>query len=108
MLKDQLSRDSAHGVPGEYWLFLPHSDFLSDIATVIWIDHKNEEECRVTPQCGPHTLIARIIVGQYPNCRNVIPGHLPESVTIPETHRPAFIAWLRLLKGKSKSVCLTW
>jgi DNA polymerase-3 subunit beta len=57
---------------------------------------------------GPHTLIARIIVGQYPNYRNVIPGHLPESVTIPETHRCALIAWLRSLIGKSNSVRLTW
>ena len=43
----------------------------------------------------------------YPNYRNVIPGYLPESVTIPETHRSALIAWLRSLKGKSNSVRLT-
>jgi hypothetical protein len=38
----------------------------------------------------------------------VIPGYLPQSVTIPETHRSALIAWLRSLKGKSNSVRLTW
>lgn len=57
---------------------------------------------------GPHTFIAKTIEGNYPNYRNVIPSHLPESVTIPETHRLALIAWLRSLKGKSNSVRLTW
>jgi hypothetical protein len=38
----------------------------------------------------------------------VIPGYLPQSVTIPETHKAALIAWLRSLKGKSNSVRLTW
>ena len=57
---------------------------------------------------GPQTFIAKTIEGHYPNYRNVIPSHLPQSVTIPETHRPALIAWLRSLKGKSNSVRLTW
>ncbi len=37
----------------------------------------------------------------------MIPSYLPESVTVPETHRAALIAWLRSLKGKSNSVRLT-
>ncbi len=37
----------------------------------------------------------------------MIPGYLPQSVTISETHRAALIAWLRSLKGKSNSVRLT-
>ena len=38
----------------------------------------------------------------------MIPGYLPESVTIPETHRPAVISWLRTLRGRVNSVRLTW
>ncbi len=37
-----------------------------------------------------------------------IPNNTPQSVTIPETHRPALIAWLRSLTGKSSSVRFTW
>jgi DNA polymerase III beta subunit, C-terminal domain len=33
---------------------------------------------------------------------------MPQSITIPETHKAALIAWLRSLKGKSNSVRLTW
>ncbi len=33
---------------------------------------------------------------------------MPQSVTVPETHRSALIAWLRSLTGKSNSVRLTW
>jgi DNA polymerase III sliding clamp (beta) subunit (PCNA family) len=39
-----------------------------------------------------------------------MPGGFPSNATIPETHRPAVISWLRSLTGKSNStsVRLTW
>jgi hypothetical protein len=49
---------------------------------------------------GPHTLIARTIEGNYPNYRQVIPHEFLADATIPETHRPALISWLRSLAGK--------
>ena len=49
---------------------------------------------------GPHTLIARTIEGSYPNYRQVIPREFVADVTVPETHRPALISWLRSLVGK--------
>ncbi len=63
---------------------------------------------------GPHTLIARTIEGNYPNYRQVIPHEFLADATIPETHRPALISWLRSLDGKNdkgshhNSVRLTW
>ena len=60
---------------------------------------------------GPHTLIARTIEGQYPNYRQVIPREFLADATIPETHRPALISWLRSLAGKDghkNYVRLTW
>jgi DNA polymerase III sliding clamp (beta) subunit (PCNA family) len=63
---------------------------------------------------GPHTLIARTIEGNYPNYRQVIPHEFLADATIPETHRPALISWLRSLDGKGgigshrNSVRLTW
>jgi len=60
---------------------------------------------------GPHTLIARMIEGIYPNYRQVIPHEFGSDATIPETHRPALISWLRSLDGKgghNNPVCLTW
>jgi DNA polymerase III sliding clamp (beta) subunit (PCNA family) len=57
---------------------------------------------------GPHTLIARTIEGNYPNYRCVMPGEFLADATIPETHRPALISWLRSLDGRSPTVRLTW
>ena len=60
---------------------------------------------------GPHTLIARTIEGNYPNYRQVIPREFLADATIPETHRPALISWLRSLAGKGghgNYVRLTW
>jgi DNA polymerase III sliding clamp (beta) subunit (PCNA family) len=88
---------------------LVHPDFSArDTAVLQPDDDLDDLGTHLQFRSGPHTLIARIIVRQYPNYRNVIPGHLPESVTIPETHRCAVISWLRTLIGKSNSVRLTW
>ena len=57
---------------------------------------------------GPHTLIARTIEGNYPNYHCVMPGEFLADATIPETHRPALISWLRSLDGRSPTVRLTW
>ena len=85
---------------------LAHPDFSSRDAAVM--QPEAAEELHIQFRSGPHTLIAKTIEGHYPHYRNVIPGYLPESVTIPESHRPAVISWLRSLKGQSSSVRLTW
>jgi DNA polymerase III sliding clamp (beta) subunit (PCNA family) len=88
---------------------LVHADFSTHDAAVLQTDDGDDDKgTHVQFRSGPHTLIAKTIEGHYPNYRNVIPSHLPESVTIPETHKAALIAWLRSLKGKSNSVRLTW
>jgi len=51
----------------------------------------DEEDFHVQFRSGPHTLIAKTIEGQYPNYRHVIPRHLPDSLTILETHRSGLI-----------------
>ncbi len=72
------------------------------------------KEPHVQFRSGPHTLIARTIEGSYPNYRQVIPHEFLADATIPETHRPALISWLRSLDGKDGKGChrasvrLTW
>ncbi len=85
---------------------LVHPDFNIRDAAVLQPDDDNGTHIQF--RSGPHTFIAKTIEGHYPNYRNVIPSHLPQSVTVPETHRSALITWLRSLKGKSNSVRLTW
>ena len=85
---------------------LGHPDFTARDATILQPD--DAEDLHVQFRSGPHTFIARTIEGHYPGYRHVIPSYLPDSVTIPETHRSALIAWLRSLNGKSNFVCLTW
>ncbi|MEY3898116.1 MAG: hypothetical protein RLZZ214_3637 [Verrucomicrobiota bacterium] len=52
------------------------------------------------------TFIVKNLESHYPNYGNVLPSDLPESVTIPESHKAALISWLRSLNGRSNSVCL--
>ena len=85
---------------------LAHPDFLARDAAIVQPDDSGEYHVQF--RSGPHTLIARSIEGHYPGYRHVIPSYLPESVTVPEAHRPAVISWLRSLTGKSNSVRLTW
>jgi DNA polymerase-3 subunit beta len=85
---------------------LIHPDFSTRDAAVM--QPTKDDDGHIQFRSGPHTLIAKTIEGHYPNYRNVIPGYMPQSVTIPETHRPALITWLRSLSGKSNSVRLTW
>ena len=87
---------------------LVHPDFSTRDAAVQQADDDDDEKgTHIQFRSGPHTLIVKTIEGHYPNYRNVIPGYLPQSVTIPETHRSALITWLLSLKGKSNSVRLT-
>ena len=37
-----------------------------------------------------------------------MPGEFLADATIPETHRPALVSWLRSLDGRSPTVRLTW
>jgi DNA polymerase-3 subunit beta len=85
---------------------LVHPDFSTRDAVLLQTG--DDKGTHIQFRSGPHTFIAKTIEGHYPNYRNVIPSYLPESVTIPETHRAALIAWLRSLKGKSNTVRLTW
>jgi DNA polymerase-3 subunit beta len=85
---------------------LGHPDFTTRDAAVM--QSNDPEKSHIQFRSGPHTFIAKAIEGHYPNYRSAIPGYLPESVTIPENHRPAVISWLRALKGKSNSVRLAW
>ncbi len=88
---------------------LAHPDFSTrDAAVQQPDDDDNDKGNYLQFRSGPLTLIAKTIEGHYPNYRNVIPGYMPESVTVAESHRSALIAWLRSLKGKSNSVRLTW
>lgn len=88
---------------------LAHPDFSTRDAAVQQADDDEDDKgTHVQFRTGPHTLIAKTVEGRYPGYRHVIPSHLPESVTVPENHRPALISWLRSLKGKSNSVRLTW
>ena len=73
---------------------------------------------KVTVTCGKMPVESVYqpcaIEGNYPNCRQVIPREFQADATIPETHRPALISWLRSLDGKGgngngkASVRLTW
>ena len=85
---------------------LNHADFSTRDAAVLQDD--KTEDAHIQFRSGPHTFIAKTIEGHYPNYRNAIPSYMPQSVTIPETHKAALTAWLRSLKGKSNSVRLTW
>ena len=85
---------------------LVHPDFSTRDAAVM--QATQEDDAHIQFRSGPHTLIAKTIEGHYPNYRNVIPSYMPQSVTIPETHKGALITWLRSLKGRSNSVRLTW
>ena len=87
---------------------LGHPDFNARDAAIL--QPEAGESPHVQFRSGPHTLIARTIEGNYPNYRQVMPGGFSSNATIPETHRPALISWLRSLNGKSNStsVHLTW
>jgi hypothetical protein len=70
--------------------------FSSDLVTVTWLEAKDPEESQsIAFRCGRHLLVARTIIGMYPNYRQVIPAHAREIAVIPHDRRPGVIAWLR-------------
>jgi hypothetical protein len=83
---------------------LAHPDFTTRDAALM--QPGKEDATHIQFRSGPHTLIAKTIEGRHPGYQHVIPSYLPQSVTIPETHKAALITWLRTLKGKSSSVRL--
>ena len=82
-----------------------HPNFSTRDAAILLAD-EDDKGTHIQFRSGQHTLMAKAIEGRYPNYRNVIYSHMPESFTIPETHRAALIAWLWSLAGKSNSVRL--
>ncbi len=87
---------------------LGHPDFTADLATITWIDHKDEEKRRVAIKCGRHQLVSKPLVGNYPNYKQVIPAHAQELAVIPHDRKPGLIAWLRSLGKDQASVRLDW
>jgi DNA polymerase III sliding clamp (beta) subunit (PCNA family) len=69
---------------------------------------ENPGDWLVEFRAGIHALIAKTVAQSYPDYRSVIPDHLPSTVTVPEVHMIPLITRLRSLKGKQRSVRLTW
>jgi DNA polymerase-3 subunit beta len=86
---------------------LAHPGFTSDLATLTWIDSPDPEIQRVAFRCGRQLLIAKTLVGHYPDFRQVIPREARELAVIPHDRRPGVIAWLRSFDGGA-SVRLSW
>ena len=85
---------------------MAYPDFTTRDAAIL--QSKKTDNPHIQFRSGPHTLIARTIEGQYPNYHQVIPHEFLAEATIPETHRPAVISWLKSLDGRSPTVRLTW
>jgi DNA polymerase-3 subunit beta len=87
---------------------LGHPDFTADLATITWIDNKDEEKRHVAIRCGRHLLVTKPLVGNYPNYKQVIPAHSQELAVIPHDRKPGVIAWLRSVGKDQASVRLDW
>ena len=85
---------------------LCHPDFAGRDATVRQPDDGKSPYAEF--RSGPHTLIAKEVKGTFPNYRQVVPTEFLTEALIPETHRPALIAWLKSLPGSSQTVTLSW
>ena len=85
---------------------LVHPDFATRDATIRQSDDGKSPYAEF--RSGPHTLIAKEIEGTFPNYWQVVPTEFLAEATIPETHRPALIAWLRSLTGNRLSVRFNW
>jgi DNA polymerase-3 subunit beta len=84
------------------------SEFTADLAAITWIDHEEPEHRRVAIRCGRHHLVSKLIDGNYPNYKQVIPAHAQELAVIPHNRKPGLIAWLRSLSKDQASVRLDW
>jgi DNA polymerase III sliding clamp (beta) subunit (PCNA family) len=87
---------------------LGHPDFTADLASITWIDHKEEEKRRVAIKCRRHHLVSKPLVGNYPNYKQVIPAYADQLAVIPHDRKPGLIAWLRSLGKDQASVRLDW
>jgi DNA polymerase III sliding clamp (beta) subunit (PCNA family) len=87
---------------------LGHPDFTTDLASITWIDHKEEEKRRVAIKCRRHHLVSKPLVGNYPNYKQVIPAYADQLAVIPHDRKPGLIAWLRSLGKDQASVRLDW
>jgi DNA polymerase-3 subunit beta len=95
-------------LPGSACHILGHPDFVSDIATVTWMEHEDPEKRRVAIQCGRHLLVSQPLIGNYPNYKQVIPPDARELAVIPHDRKPGLIAWLRSVGKDQAFVRLDW
>ena len=93
-------------LPNQSASVLAHPDFTSSDAHVRL--QKVEETEWISVRSGNHILMSKIIEGNYPNYRQVIPRHAPELVTFSPDHRTAVIKWLRSLSDHGSAVNLSW
>jgi hypothetical protein len=87
---------------------LGHPDFTADMATITWIDHEEPEKRHVAIHSGRHLLVSKLLVGNYPSFKQVIPTHAQELAVIPHDRKPGLIAWLRSVGKDQASVRLDW
>jgi DNA polymerase III sliding clamp (beta) subunit (PCNA family) len=87
---------------------LGHPDFTTGPAAVTWIDHKDPEKRHVAIHCGRHQLVAKPLIGNYPNYKQVIPACSDQMAVIPHDRKPGVIAWLRSVGKDQASVRLDW
>jgi DNA polymerase III subunit beta len=90
-------------LPGLAVAVLEQTAFSSDLVTVTWLEPKDPECQRIAFRCGRHLLVARTIVGNYPNFRQVIPTDSKQIAVIPHDRRPGVIAWLRGVASANSS-----
>ena len=93
-------------LPNQSAKVLAHPDFISREANVRL--QKIGETDWISIRSGNHLLISKIIQGNYPNYRQVIPSHAPELVSFSPDHRTAVIKWLRALPDRQAAVNLSW
>ncbi len=89
-------------LPSSACHILGHVDFLKSPSQVTWIENKDPDKCQVAFRTGEHLLICKLVTGQYPHYRQVIPKQAPEQIVIPPHHTAGLIRWLR---GLGKSQC---
>lgn len=95
-------------LPSSACHILAHPDFMSDLATVTWLDNPEPEKRHIAIQCGRHLLVSKLIVGNYPGYKQVVPVHADQLAVIPHDRKPGLIDWLRSLGKDHCSVRLDW
>jgi DNA polymerase-3 subunit beta len=93
-------------LPNQSVNVLAHPDFTRNDAYIQM--QKVDETEWISIRSGNHVLISKIIEGNFPNYRQVIPQHAPELVTFSPAHRASVIKWLRGLADHATAVNLSW